>query len=508
MKVSFYQLLSVLLLLSTSAWSKNLGLAVSFTEYMSAEDEAYLELHFALDARTLDFYKTADQQWTGGLEITASLHQDSNIVSADKFRIKLSPQADTSAFQQTLVQQTRLPLASGEHKLRLQIINLADPTDTLVLQQLFTPQLEPGNVAAAAILPLSDYTKADGQSSFSKSGYELVPLVTSGSYFFDDSQNKLSFYTEVYNTKNVLGDSAAYLLQYYLRDANSQSKLNDYASFKKKNTSEVEPLLASFNIEDLPSGNYELVVEALDQQGEELFSNQMFFYRQNTKAPLVAGEVSSEELNSSFVSQMTYDSLDLFIRYLGPISSPQQERYQKNLLAQRDEQMMRSYLYSFWQNQNQQDPGAAWQEYKQQVQYVNNTYSSSLSAGYETDRGRVYLKYGPPSMSQKRVMEPGLPPYALWQYGQIDSPYAIPQVNKMFVFADVDPGTRIFELIHSTAIGEKFSNRWRQELAYKYRGGQINADQTGYSDQDDWGSRINDNLILQGTGADQNRRFR
>jgi len=508
MKLSLNQLLIAFLLSVNFLSAKDLGLSVSYTEFMNDENENYLELYFALDARTLHYQKTPSGLYTGGLEITATLMADSSITAADKFRIKLTPAEDTTAFQQILVQQSRLPLTGGKQWITLQLVELSRPDDTIELKQRFEPQLGGNEVMASTILPLQSFSPAETKGSFTKSGFELVPMVTNGSYYFTEDDTELAFYQEIYNTATALGDTGEYLLRYYLRNADTQDKLNEYASFSKKNSSEVEPLLASFDIKNLPTGNYDLVVEAIDKNGNTLLEESMFFYRKNAVQLDPLKTISSETVSSSFVSKIrSIDSLRLYLDYLTPVSNDRQQGYIKNLIAQDDTEMMRSYLYSFWSQIAPDNPEQAWEDYLAEVRFVNQNFDSQLSPGYKTDRGTVYLRYGAPSMKQKRTMEPQMPPYSLWQYNRIETPFALPQVNKMFVFADIHRGTDMFELIHSTAVGERSSRRWRQELAFRYRGGQINADETGYSDQDTWGSRLNDNLIFQGTGSDRNRRY-
>ncbi len=509
MKLSRLQILSFFLLCSFFSPAKDLNLAISYTEFMNEENENYLEMYFSLDARSLEYAQNSEGLWYGGLEVTVTLAKDSNITAADKFRIKLPPTTDTNSLNSQLINQIRLPLNHNKQWLTVELQSLVDADKNTQLKQLITPKLGTRDMCASEIVVLESFRKSEQESGFTKSGYELVPMVTSGSYYFDDSRNELAFYLEVYNTLPALGDSGAYLTRYFLRDFDSQKDLNKFSSFSKKDASEVEPLLASFNIEALPSGNYELIVEVLNKEGQKMLEKSVFFYRQKAIEPLDEDELTDVNIASSFVEQLgNKDSLELFIDYLYPITPDKERQLQKNLMAERDLAMMKRYFYSFWQRLYPLDPASAWQDYKKAVKLVNEEYSSSLRPGYKTDRGRVYLKYGEPSMVEARQMDPSSPPYELWQYNQIRTKYAIPQVNRLFVFADIDRGTQIYEMIHSTAQGEKYSNRWREELGFKYGGRTMDQSGSNYSDQDSFGSRLNNNLILQGTGADQNRRTR
>jgi hypothetical protein len=61
----------------------------------------------------------------------------------------------------------------------------------------------------------------------------------------------------------------------------------------------------------------------------------------------------------------------------------------------------------------------------QEVIKVNKLYGCRVLKGYETDRGRVYLKYGPPNTMMDRFNEMGYPALhhlALLPGGQIHQP--------------------------------------------------------------------------------------
>ncbi|HUF07755.1 MAG TPA: GWxTD domain-containing protein, partial [Rhodothermales bacterium] len=80
------------------------------------------------------------------------------------------------------------------------------------------------------------------------------------------------------------------------------------------------------------------------------------------------------------------------------------------------------------------------------------------SEGWQTDRGRAYLKYGMPAHVSPHHYERGSVPYEIWEYDNIPG-----EGNAMFVFADVG-GFHEFELIHSNVSGEPKSLDWRAEV--------------------------------------------
>jgi hypothetical protein len=80
--------------------------------------------------------------------------------------------------------------------------------------------------------------------------------------------------------------------------------------------------------------------------------------------------------------------------------------------------------------------------------------------GFETDRGRVYLQYGPPTELHESRFEAGTKPYEIWQYNIIPNN----ETNVVFVFYDDDLVSNDYHLIHSTATGEVYNEQWKLYL--------------------------------------------
>ncbi len=64
-------------------------------------------------------------------------------------------------------------------------------------------------------------------------------------------------------------------------------------------------------------------------------------------------------------------------------------------------------------------------EYYKRVNYANAKFSNSSYDGWNTDRGRIYIKFGPPDEIQYEKMPMGTMPYEIWTYYEL---------NKQFLF--------------------------------------------------------------------------
>jgi GWxTD domain-containing protein len=150
--------------------------------------------------------------------------------------------------------------------------------------------------------------------------------------------------------------------------------------------------------------------------------------------------------------------------------------------------MMQRYFYHFWYTRNNLEPEKEWMEYFAEVVKVNQNYGTSIQKGYATDRGRVYLKYGPPNSIQKSEHEPNAYPYEIWHY------YAIRNNREgKFIFYCTDLVSNNYELLHSDVIGEIQNINWQLEL---HKRNQISNDPYQENIQDHWGNKSKDYFNL------------
>jgi GWxTD domain-containing protein len=488
------------ILCSTTLAAKKIGMDISYAQFMDDAGQAYVEIYYSLASASVDFKQNAKGMYTGGVEILVQIKKDSATIAAEKFRIMSPEYADTVGIEGSYVNQTRFPLPNGEYDIVMDIQDVNEAEEVYQLEQGLTIDIAGTAPKTSDLVMLDSYSKADESSIFSKSGYDLVPLVNSGSHYFTESTEKISFYTEIYNTQKHLGENEPLLIKYYIKERDKAGPIPGMASFTKKESGAVLPVLTGFNISTLPSGNYTIVVEALDKNGQAFVNQSMDFYRKNSIAPISMEDIENLEYQGSFVDRMGgIDSLYKYTQYLYPISSEAERRYQKEILAEQDLVKIKRYFFAFWSQRSRLDPEKEWLAYYEDVKTANQLYTSRLRKGYMTDRGRVFLTYGPPDAVDRRQFEPGLPPYEMWQYNVIATPYVINQTNKFFVFAEFSRSTNEYQMLHSNAVGELNNRRWKYQLSRGAYGTGGDIDQNDLNSGDDFGSRLNNNLIIQGS---------
>ena len=115
------------------------------------------------------------------------------------------------------------------------------------------------------------------------------------------------------------------------------------------------------------------------------------------------------------------------------------------------------FLRKFWKDL---DPSPETQENERleehiiRLEYVESNFAADRGKrGSDTDKGRIYIKYGPPSDIQYNLASMNEKPFEVWTY-ETSGGYR-------FIFQD-RRGAGVFDLVHSTHPREAYNPDWRQ----------------------------------------------
>lgn len=456
-------LLLVLAFLSgLSLSAKNLKAMLAYKTFYSAESGPYIETYLSVAGNTVEFTKNASGKFQGAIEVTLVFKSEGTIKHADKYNL-LSPETDKPEnVDFNFLDQQRIQLPNGKYSLEISIAdkNAAVEQKPFKTAQAFTVEYYPNIIGISDIELVDSFKKSETTSSAQlvKNGYEIIPFVDN---FYPEDIDKLKFYAEIYNTSKVLA-ADPYLLSYHIETNENKRILESFRGFSKRESSPVGVLLSEFPITDLPSGNYNLVVEVRNKQNEILAFKEVYFQRSNGNKALAANSdnIRSIDVSNTFVAAYTNkDTLADYISSLQPISNAFETTFEGNQLKIADVKLMQQFLYDFWARRNPGNPEQAWINYNNEVKKVNAEFKTLTKRGYETDRGRVYLQYGPPNKMHREYNEPSAYPYEIWQYYKVNN-----QSNRKFVFYNPDLVTNDFTLIHSDATGETQDGNWQMVI--------------------------------------------
>lgn len=438
---------------------KSLNSYISYATFnMPGEGSTpYVETYITFDKASLAYVKNASGQFSATINVTIMFKQGESVKNFGKYSLSSPAVADTANISGFFMDMQRYSLPNGTYSLE---VILEDENNKSEKPFKVTDQLLmdfPEKFCFSSIIGLESFSKADTESNMSKNGYNLIPMIMP---FYPETVNKLTFYAEIYNAKKQLGDNEKYLLNTYICAFENNAKLNNYYFTKRMTAKDIDVIINSMDITNLPSGNYYLVIEARDRNNEIIGLNRYFFQRSNPYYQIDNTMIASINTNEVFSGKINnLDTIREYIKTLAPISTLVEKDYADELVRTDDITTMQQYFYTFWSSRNRVDPKQAWLDYYTQVQRVNASFKTINCKGFESDRGVVFLKYGAPDRIVQSYSEPGAFPYEIWHYYTLGS-----QRNKKFVFMTRDIVTNDFKLIHSDAIGELSNFRWTNEI--------------------------------------------
>lgn len=472
-------LITVLVLcLCFNVSAKNLQAYFSYCTFYSPENGPYLETYLTVLGQSTNLKKITKGKFQSSIEVSIMLKQDTSIKYFDKYNL-LSPLFDDSLnVINDFMDIQRIILQNGNYFLLISITDNNNKLNTFTLEQVVKVNYQPSIVEISDIELLASYQKTETTTKTTKSGFDLTPY---SSNFFSKNMNHIKFYTEIYNTDKVL-PGEPFLVKYFIESYERQSVTSGLSGFSKQTAIPVNVILAQFAIDNLPSGNYNLVIEARNKGNELLANKKLFFQRSNNLSPIE--ELKSVNLSNTFSSRFTKLQIQENLKCLSPISSQNELIYARNALGSNDTTIMQKYFQFFWEKRNADSPEEEWNKYYKIVLEADKLYHTKILKGYETDRGRIYLQYGLPDDKIISDIEPNSYPYEMWRYNKIET-----QSNVKFVFYNPDLVTNDFQLIHSTAIGEISNNQWKMIL---HNRNQQNTDFDDTGDRDRHGTKAND----------------
>lgn len=459
MKKILTLLLVCILATQISAQNKNINAFISYGTFNITDENAtpYLETYITFDCSSLVYIKDADGQYNASVNLTVLFKDGESIENYDKYTVTSPKVSDTTNIDGFFMDVQRYSLANGEYQMEVTIED-ANNTSSHPFKVSDAIDIDyPNNICFSSIIALEDYKPSEINSINSKNGYDIVPMIMP---YYPESMNRLTFYVEIYNTKKVLGENEKYLLNTYLKTFEGNTVISSHFFTKRMNVKDTEVVINTMDISKIPTGNYYLVLEARDRNNEIIGYNEFFFQRSNSNYEIdnsVLASIDPENVFSGNINNI--DTIKEYIRTLEAISSQIEKEYAFNLVKTDDLKTMQQYFYSFWASRNALSPQIEWENYYAQVKRVNASFTVQRLKGYQTDRGRVFLKYGAPDRIVQNHFDPDAYPYEIWHYYTLAN-----QRNKKFVFMTKDIATNDFQLIHSDAIGELNNSRWTTEI--------------------------------------------
>ncbi len=442
----------------------------------------YIETYLSFIGKSLAYKSINKDETIAEVEVTVIFKQGDEIKQFDKYTIKHPGSLDTLKTTNNFVDQQRYRLENGIYNLEIIVKDLNSDGSINKFVDIITIDYNDRDLKFSEIQFIENAEESKEESVKTKNNLDLTPYVSN---FFPQNIDRLMFYVELYNSDNKINDD--FMLRYYIEKFESKREFSELSRFRRMTAAPINPLLGELNIESLPSGNYNLVLEVRNRNNELIQSKRIFFQRskftQRTNDELVT--FTDFEFDNMFYGDVTNeDSLKEYISSLRPLANTIEQSFIDYRVISAPKQALQQFFIDFWRARDPINPNRSWMIYKEQVDFVNRSYTTFISKGYQTDRGRVYLQYGTPNSIYVSKHEPSAYPYEIWQYHEVAN-----ERNKRFVFYNPALVGEEFELLHSELTGEIKNPNWERLLHRRnhtiYDFDQMNSD-------DHWGSRARD----------------
>lgn len=457
--------LIVALLLPTRVWALQPEINWSVF-YVPNQGGVYVENYVLIPSSSVRFVGNGNGMKQAKVEITTTFTQHNTLVKFDRYVLNSVAVADSLPPQFNLLDQKRTLLLDGDYRWQMQFKDLNDTANTAVFERdLHLQQPSPNGIAISDLLLVEKYTPTQAENDYSRNGYDLVPNVI---HYFSADLTRLGFYAEIYNTDTTPYDTE-FLAKYYIAQQGAVQPVGKWQSFKKMKPAAVNVVFADFDINDLYSGNYEVVLEVRNRDNE-ILSTQRTLFQRNKKNPqketgtttssaLISGiNFQNADVHNTFVSAFTVKDAEYHLRSIMPlIAQASEQRVIANLHRAADLSYMQRYLYRFWERISPNNPKTAFDKYQSDLNLVEQQYGTPFSKGFETEFGRVYLRYGKPNDVLQVGNDPVAFPYQIWHYYQLDAQ----QKDIRFVFYQPDESGD-YRLIHSDAQDEPYEPNWKR----------------------------------------------
>ena len=451
-------ILLLLLALFSISFAQKLSVLIDYKSYYTAANEPYLEISCFVNGKTVFYIPDNQGKYQAEVRITIEARQGDSLIN------KLDYILVSELFEDSVVSTKpdfgniqNLQLNNGEYVLHFTVQDIhsaAKPvrySDVVVLNY---PENEVSISDISLYQSISRTTKGD---LFDKYGFSLKPIFYG---FVPENIYNLTFSCEIYNADKWEGDEKIVIKSHITCFENN---LMPYIEARYETQAKAKVVVVTFGeigIFKLPSGNYHLVVEVLSQDSTLLASNSCFFQRSNPKLTLDLSDINQVNVEHTFVDAIK-DTLQLleYVRFLYPISTPIEKDFYTTRMSKISAESLKRFFYAFWLKRDPDNPQRAWNEYFEKVKLVNREFGCKLVQGYRTDRGRVYLQYGPPNSIYESPYDSHSYPYEIWHYY-----HCVDQSNVKFIFYNTDLVSNDYQLLHSDKRGEMQDPFWQIKL--------------------------------------------
>ena len=418
----------------------NLQMFVETAGFRGPQGLSRFEVYSLLDARQLQFVPEG-QKYVSQIDFTAALYDSLGQEVKRQFWTRNVSVDDLKGLRENgaLVRDmVAFDLMPGRYKLRFVVEDIYGDLSGRCEGLFEVRSFEVGDLTVSDLIFATELAQTTETGRFVKNGWEAVPNTTR----FVRIGQPINVYYEIYNLKTQPNNPKdSFVLGYSLVDTGGVA-VKTYGAKRLQKPGESVVKTESLDTENITSGVYFLQVELFDRSTRE-------HVRHRRRLFLITPESTATQLTADEEEKLRYYK---DIRYVA-------NEKDLNMYERLEGKAQMNFLKTFWKNL---DPSTGTplnerlRDHLMWSRYADENFTSAPGKnGSDTDKGRVYIKYGPPSERDFQTSAAAGKAVDTWIYEKSG--------RYIFVFVDLR-GTGIYELVHSTMSGELYNPNWRDTI--------------------------------------------
>ena len=433
-------------------------IAIDGAFYKHDDDLLRWEFYYSFPDYTIK-YKKENDYLKGAAKLDVQIFSNDILKQSHDWIVTnyIQNQNDTNLISLFGIKTFTIP--PGQYKVKFNVVDLNDSTNNSSAEfEIIAPRLNNKNISLGGMMLASYTTKTDStdikyDDMFLRFDRYLFPNPSLEIY---GTKTRLIAYAEIYNALKYAEEG--FNLSYSVKDA-----VNNIVWIQSKTLESYDDFMTEFvdiTFDSLHTGAYFFSLKVSypkENPTDSALIMKKFFVINPDLKPLTKQYFTENQLfEKSVFNALSPDEVDKQLKMARIVSNPF-EIEQIDLLSETDAK--RRFLFKYWQ---EKDPDTTtyvnerYREFMYNVEYATNYMSYMAGDGWNTERGRVILRYGVPTERQQFVEDMQNRPYEVWFYENV-------QGGVYFYFVDKTYSGNYF-LVHSTARHEAYNPNWYNDF--------------------------------------------
>ena len=278
MKKAILMVIFAMLLGVGNLQAQNAMALFSYSTFNDPNGTPYIETYVSFNAWHFKFIPAAEGKYQATIEMTVIATRDDSIVYAKRYNLQ-SPAIDNPENNMfSFLDVLRFAIPNGIYNLQIVMKDKNGDTDPVEINQNVTVYYPTDKPSLSTLQIIASAKPTKQESMISRNGYDMEPYVDS---YIPKEIDLLNFYYEIYNVQKEISENDTFLTVAYIEVEETGKRLNFTLKGERTVSKPIISKYSTLDISQLPSGNYNLVVE-LRNRHNETFGVKRYTFQRST----------------------------------------------------------------------------------------------------------------------------------------------------------------------------------------------------------------------------------